>query len=735
MTTLTSRLRITIGSPERRLHAAALVFFAGLAFLILHPILFNNGVKVAGYDFFNYNWNFWWVRHALTTPGLNVYESNFAMFPYTTNYGYHALTLVWFPVWAALEPLVGTLTAVNLIIFAGCVVNGWLFFALLRRERVAPGLALLGGAALQVSPILRYFYYNTHLNLMDWFWLPTQLLLWQQIVRSVEAGRMRRAVLWAVVQGVTLWGVLLTDLQFPIFTAFLLAPYIVVTLWRARRRMALIGAGIVVAAVALPLAWFFGPIPYILRFSGTLAPGTVEDRPGIPLSGLISMSATWWEWSSPSLGAFVIAVLILTMAAGLWLKRRAPGRRWLWLALAIPPLLLALGPNLAVAGTTIQMPPFRILFALTNGMFKMPWRLAPIFIMAALVFAGMTWTPTFRRARGRQIFALGGAFLVLFADARLYESAPLADAPTDYVFYHPIGDEPYDEVILEVPTGAATGDVILGDPRATQLQWYGVIHHKRMVNGFISRAPLEHYWYMLTDDPMLSWLGQRRFLEPEAVEAQLRQRIYEWQIGYVVIHRDLIGRDSTTVQEILGYFNSLDDLLCPYTVEGEAVVYRTRWHPDGCTPRTPPQTSPGVYTLDIGAAGDEGFIGAGWHYAEPVGGVTLRWAGATPQTLIYADLPPDAYTVEIAAQAYWEPRQLRLLVNETPVGEPVTVAVDALGEYSFSIPASVIGNGKGVTLALDYDAVVVPANVTDSADTRGLAVAVDWIRFMQATEP
>ena len=265
--------------PERRLASAALIFYVGLAFLALHPILFENGVKVAGYDFFNYNWNMWWIRHALTTPGLNVYESNFAMFPYTTNYGYHALTAVWFPLWALLEPILGTLSVMTVIIALACVLNGWLLFILLRREKIAPGLALIGGAVLQISPIMRYFYYNTHINLMDWFWLPVELLLWQQIVRAVEAGRVRRALIWAVVQGVTLWGILLTDLQFPIFTAFLLAPYILFTLWRVRQRLQVIAVGIVPTLIAFFLAWFFGPISYILHFTGTLAPGTVEDRP------------------------------------------------------------------------------------------------------------------------------------------------------------------------------------------------------------------------------------------------------------------------------------------------------------------------------------------------------------------------------------------------------------------------------------------------------------------------
>ena len=320
------------------------------------------------------------MRHALTTPGLKVYESNFAMFPAMSDYGYHALTLVWFPLWALLEPLLGTLTVMNMIIALVCVLNGYLMFVLLRREGVALGLALLGGAALQVSPILRYFYYNTHINLMDWFWLPVHLLLWQQIVRSVEAGKLRRAIFWAILQGIGLWGVLLSDLQFPIFVAFLLVPYVLYTLWKTRQRLTIIAVGLVVGIVALPLAWFLGPLPSILHFSGTLAPGTVEDRPGIPLLGFLTMSQDWTIWSSPSLGAFVTIVLIITLIAVLRRRKNAIRERWLWFGLMLPPLLLALGPNLSLGSTTIPLAPFRLLYAQTNGMFKMPWRLAPIYL-------------------------------------------------------------------------------------------------------------------------------------------------------------------------------------------------------------------------------------------------------------------------------------------------------------------------------------------------------------------
>src|SRR5690606_17385445 len=105
------------------------------------------------------------------------------------------------------------------------------------------------------------------------------------------------------------------------------------------------------------------------------------------------------------------------------------------------------------------------------------------------------------------------------------------------------------------------------------------------------------------DDPLLSWLGQRRFLEPELARAELERIIFDWPVGYIIVHQDLIGREGPTVQEVIGWLNAQADLLCPVWVEGDAVVYRTAWHPDGCPPRTPPEVEPGVYQIDVGSPG------------------------------------------------------------------------------------------------------------------------------------
>jgi hypothetical protein len=290
--------------------------------------------------------------------------------------------------------------------------------------------------------------------------------------------------------------------------------------------------------------------------------------------------------------------------------------------------------------------------------------------------------------------------------------------------------EPYDDyVVLEVPTGAGTGEVLLGLERAIQLQYYGMFHEKRGVNGFVSRAPTETIWPIYIADPMMAWLGQRAPLDVATIEPLLRERIFEWPIGYVVIHRDLIENHGPTQQELIGYFNQLDDLLCPYTIEGDAVVYRTRWHPDGCAPRTPPQDADGAFVVDIGSPDDLRYIGWGWHRPEAIFDVTLRWAGEYPQADVYVDLPPGGYALTVTAQAFWEQRELRLLVNDQPVGEPANVIVDGLQDFIFDIPADLIGDGGHVRVSLVYDAVLVPVEIGQSEDERRLSVAVDRLRF------
>lgn len=731
---------------NRKRHFVVIAFYLGLSILALFWPLLHAATHVGGTwttDYYHFNWNFWWMRHALTTPGLNVYETNFVLFPFTTNLAYHTLTPFWYPLWAITEPLIGTLASMNLIYVVSMTLTGYFTFLFLLREKITVGLALAGGALFQLTPTMFMSIMVAQINYIALFWYPLQLLLWGQVVRYADKGW--RGVAWAIVQGLAFYAMMMTDYQHILFLAFLLIPYGLITLFRLktlRSRLQLMGLGVLALALMTILLWFVGPLPYILSFDRSgLSPMSIDKADGIPFpNGYFSRFGIWER--EISLGAIIVPALLLALFISLTPLRQRIHKpiRWFWLALVVFPLLLSFGPSLMIAGTIIATPyvPFHNLF---GGLFRSPARFAPILIFPALIFIGQTLSPLLAKNRMLRLWFPTAAMLLILGDVFLYPLMPLQLPATTYTVYEKMGQEqsePYDDyVVLEVPVAGGSGEAwVAGGSAASgeggfkpmETQFNGMTHHKRMLNGSIARAPLSNFWYWLYDDPMLAWLRQRRFLEPENVQAQLEDRIFNWPIGYIVIHQDSIGKIGPTNQEIIGYFNSLPDLLCPAYVEGDAVAFRTAWHPDGCPPRTPPETESGVYRIDMGDTGDERFIGWGWYWQEDVPGLRVRWAGAYPEALIYVDLPPDNYRLTIATQAFNRDRELEILVNGTSVGTQ-TAQVAQLTTLEYNIPAEVIGDGQHVTVALAYKSADAPADIGVGGDTRTLSIMVDWIQF------
>jgi hypothetical protein len=796
-------------------------FYALMAFIALHNVVAHASTHVPGtlpIDYFFFHWNFWWIRHALVN-GQSIYLTNYVMAPFTTNLAYHTLTAFWFPLWALLEPFVGTLVAMTIIFLATFTLTGYSFFLLLRREGVSIGLALVGGVILEIMPVMLNAVSLTNLNILGWFWLPTIMLLWGKISKNTDEPPRRRVsqsdtqrqeiqekkekqltteaqrtqrkeekrkqAVWAVVLGIALYGMVMTDLQLPLFAVFVVVPYGVWTLWRAWRMgdsarafhetplqagvgavsmrarhtasLRLVALGMLAVGIALVLLWFLGPLPYMLSYDLSVLAFT-------PAEGAIALSFPegyfWQSVTGYPVGYVTVPLLVVALVwfwgrrtpppnplpehregekrgthtteienrenqlRGQWWKwERAP--RWLWLACVPIPLILAAGASVTIGDSVIPMP-YRWLHALFGGMYRYPERFMVVFTIPAVIFSLRVLTPLTRRIQLPVTVIL---LLIVLGWANLYHPLPVQLPPPPYEFYEALGREPYDYVIVDVPTAGSSGQGLVGNPLHITTEFYILTHGKRVINGHFSRVDTWQFMYMRDGDAMMSWLGQRRLLEPEIVEQQMRERIFSYPIGYFVLHQQFIGRNTPTVQEIVGYFNTLPDLLCPYVVEGDAIVYRTAWHPAGCAGRTPPQIETDVYQIDIGTAGDEFFIGWGWHWQEQLPGVTLRWTGEYPQALVYVDLPPNAYTLTMAAQAFWETRTVQILVNDVPVGEPFTVTTDILQEYSIAIPAELIGDGQHVTITLAYDAVIVPVDVGQSADTRRLAIGVDWLRF------
>jgi hypothetical protein len=739
-----------------RYHALVVAAYAGLACLVIYWPLFHATTDLptlAGTpDHFHFHWSYWWTGHALTTPGLSVYETNFVLFPFSTNLAYHTYAPFWFPLWALLSPVWGTLVAFQAIFIVSLTLTGYTFYLLLRQEKVLPGLALIGGILLMLSYVMVVSVARSTLHYLGFWWLPLQILLWSQIVRQVSHNR--KLLGWAVVQGIAFYLMAMTDYQYLLYSVFLLVPYGIKTLIEAPSRrilLRLVGAGMLAVGIMTVLLWFAGPLSYLLDYDTS----TLAQVSTAPAFAIKFPEGFFWRYSLETdrvgLGFVLLPLTIATVIASLSVLRSRihDRRRWFWLALSILPLTIAPGETVDILGLTIATPYYAI-HRLMGGLFRSVNRFGVVFTIPALIFVGRTWsivlTQQARSLNRRWVInpALSVVILLLvMVDGHLYEPIPLEPVMPHYDFYEVMGDEQgpgYDEyVVVEVPTAAGTGESYVGQQYSDLFtQFYGITHHKRMVNGLLARAPVNSWYYLRTDDAMLSWLGQRRLLEPETVTNQLRSRIVEWPIGYIVIHQEMIGFSSTTNQEIIGFFNQLDDLLCPVWVERDAVVYRTASHPDACPTRTPPEIEPGVYRIDLGASGDEMFIGWGWHYAETIAGIPVRWTGdwadlvvgwssdnpgRFPVAELFLDLPPAAYTLTVTVQSFATERQLSVSVNDVLVGQ-ATVSPETLTPLTFNVPVERVGTGEHLRITFDYDD-------TAPAGERGLALMVSEIVFSQ----
>jgi hypothetical protein len=414
---------------------------------------------------------------------------------------------------------------------------------------------------------------------------------------------------------------------------------------------------------------------------------------------------------------------------------------WLWLATAIVSLILSAGDQISILGRNIPLP-YIWLHELLGGTFRYPERFANLFLITGLTFAlpqiGLLLHQRMRnRFRRTAQYAAALLILIAFMDVRIFQSLPTQAVPTRYAFYQAMAEEPYDYVVLEIPTAGASGEGLVGRTDWAATQFYGVVHGKRMVNGHLSRVDPWRYLYMETEDPMLAWLGQRRYLDEQVVRRQLAERVYSFPIGYIVIHTQWLPQNGPTLQEVIGFLNAQTDLVCPIWIERDAIVYRTAWHPDGCRSRTPALTSEGIYEIDIGSADDQRFIGWGWHWREDIGGTTWRWTGEYPRlggeripeggflhSDLYLELPPGEYTLRLAAQAFAEKRTISITQDETLVGS-IEVEPEVLREFAMPL----LSTGGIMNIRLTHDAVLTPAEVAVGDDQRRLAIAIDYLRF------
>ena len=139
-------------------------------------------------------WNFWWMRHALSTSGERVFHTGFLFYPFGTDLILHTHTA--FPAFLAATLLspVSIVTAQNLAIMASYALNGFVTYVLAWRLTRHRSAAIAAGLFFAAAP---YFsgHLRGHFNLIAAWLLPLFAVGW---LHALDTGSRTGAVVAAV---------------------------------------------------------------------------------------------------------------------------------------------------------------------------------------------------------------------------------------------------------------------------------------------------------------------------------------------------------------------------------------------------------------------------------------------------------------------------------------------------------------------------------------------------------
>ena len=700
-----------------RPHVLALACYALLTVIALNNLVrhFATAVPaVEGWDYAIFYWNLWWVKYALFNLHRDPFFSNYVLYPNTVNLSLHTLAFPLGLVSAPLQNILDLKLIFNGALVSCYVASGYLTFLFVRRHIQNDWAALLGGALFAFMPTSIARASAGHLNLAQAWWLPLELLLWDNIIarRSTRSRFVAAAAL-----GLATYLAWTNDAQFMLLIGVLLAPYALYT-WLVQcdsaERLRVIGLALVAGAFMLGPA-LIEPIPALLQTRGLTFP-----RVDLYTLQYHSYSLNWlWANDPDRPGESIGQVLPLLALISLPLTGRRR-ERWFWFALGLGLFTLALGPYLH--GTNIPLP-YLLLHKLMGEQYRTPARFVIPASLALVTFVGFSLVNLFDKIALRwQPWLIGAVTIGLVFNSGMLAPFPVTFLP-DYRIYREIGRDPAEYALLEVPVGPASGFGEFGD--ASDLQFYAYLHHKQLINGIVSRVPsdsLSRY----ERSPLLRGLTGEYDLPPlDEAGRELADKLYRWDMRYVLVHRDRVRPEH--VREIVEFLN-VQPVLCVVDEEGDLIAYQriNAWaectHPDRTA--LPASTD----RLVLGNSASDRYVGPGWYDAEDIGGQPGRWAGEVATSTLRVVLPPGSHRIRFRAVTYPASQTVRVSVNNQAIG--TATLTNDWAEYTFDLPKVSRGDDP-VIITLTHARLESASERSGGTidDRRPLGAAYDYFAF------
>lgn len=509
--------------------AGASAAYLVLAIAMTYPLVrvFDRAFLGAGTDVFQFLWNNWWLHHAITHHLSKPYLTTFIFAPYRLDLRLHTVGFLYGLCASPFFEWLGQVRVLNLQILATLALNGYFTFRLVRHLTRDAGIAFLCGLlAASLHAI------NLHIPAgrasCGAFWAAIAAV--SCFVTLTERPGAAQSALFAL----SLVVMFLADQQVAMFGSMwlvVLAAACFLAPGGATRFRRLGPTLVVPAATGLLVAYFFYIRPWRLDL-GYDVPGASEahnysERP----SAFLHLSLGWAYYG-----------IILPLAFPIVLARLGRVRRAIpWALGAVFFFLLSYGPTLGE--TRIPLP-----FALVRQLpgleyFRAPYRFAMPAAFGAIVALGLGLHALTERldCRVRLLVVAGLGLIALADEARVRHERPFSirEMPSQAV-YEEIGRDPTPSVLLEVPVAVRNGTDRTG-ANGEILTYYQPFHGKRLVNGAVARSPTAAIDYHRASPALMYLAGET---PPSGdVATDLRQKMTELGVGYVVVHPDMMRPD------------------------------------------------------------------------------------------------------------------------------------------------------------------------------------------------
>lgn len=512
------------------------LLFVALTIVMTYPQALLMGTAVADYGDTLFNsYVLAWDYHALTTPGVRLFDANI-LYPARRTLAFSEHLLANLPIaWPAMALTGNPVAAHNSVLLASFVMSGFFTYLLAWRWTGSLPASITAGILFAFSPVR--FGQLSHLQILTVHWTPLALLF---LDRSLAERR------WADVLGFAASFALqvLSSYYVGYFLAVVVAAYLVFYLARRRfrldRRLALqaLAAAAVVAAAVLPPSWPYlevkrqwgfdrrlyepisGSADLVTSYLSTPENNRIYGRFS---SKLASPENPWEKHLFPGVVTIALAgfALIGSRRPGKGGGRQTPGReasltdredegRRLFLWLALVSFAFSLGPVLVVNGAnTGKALPYLIFYDLVPGFSSMrvPARIGIMVQLALSLLAALGAARLIRTVRKPAALVLALPVLALIEFSAI--PLPLARIPANHVppVYRWLAERPEDGPLIELPT---TGDLVNYAELMRQVRYtfFAGRHLRPTANGYSG------FW-----TPTFFELAGRaaRFPEPDAV--------------------------------------------------------------------------------------------------------------------------------------------------------------------------------------------------------------------------